>query len=280
VDAHDLLLRGRETQVRLLQSPADGHGEWQRAMDLVNQSLAADPGYAEAHAIQSMVWTVGFVNHWTDDPDPLGKGLAAADRALVLDPDEAMAHVARAVASIYLPDLDGALRSATRAAELNPNHAAAFSTIGHVRAYFDDPLSGVPFIDRAIRLDPVFTHQYLHFKGFCHLMAGDYAMAAEHFRERVRLAPRTDLSRAFLACALGHLGEDGAARQVWADLREVNPAYSFASHMGRLPFRHPGDRDRIGAGLVAAGIDPGMGLPPNLRLAPAGAFDASNLSRV
>jgi adenylate cyclase len=190
-----------------------------------------------------------------------------------------MAHVARAVASIYLPDLDGALRSATRAAELNPNHAAAFSTIGHVRAYFDDPLAGVPFIERAIRLDPVFTHQYLHFKGFCYLMAGDYGTAAEVFRERIRLAPRTDLSRAFLASALGHQGEHAAARQVWAALREMNPAYSFAGHMGRLPFRRSGDRDRIAAGLVSAGIDPGLGLPPDLRIAPTGAIDGTNVTR-
>jgi adenylate cyclase len=277
-DAHDFLLRGRETQVRLLQSPADGRGEWQRAMDHVNQALAADPAYAEAHAIQSMVWTVGFVNHWTDDPDPLGKALAAADRALALNPDEATAHVARALASIYLPDLDGALRSAMRAAELNPNNAAAFSTIGHIRAYSDDPLAGVPFVERAMRLDPVFTQQYLHFKGFCQLMAGDYATAADTFRERIRLAPRTDLSRAFLASALGHLGQDEAARQVWAELRAVNPAYSFPAHMGRLPFRHPGDRDRIAAGLAAAGIDAGLRLPPNLRLSPADASFGANVN--
>lgn len=279
VEAHDFLLRSREAQARLLQSPADAHSEWQRAMDQVNRAIAADPSYAEAHAIQGMVWTIGFVNHWTDDPDPLGKGLAAADRALALNPEDAMAYVAHAVASIYIPDLDRALRDAKRAVELNPNHAAAFSTIGHVYAYFDDPLAGLPYLERAMRLDPVFTQQYLHFKGFCYLMARDYAAAAATFRERIRLAPRTDLSRAFLASALGHLGEHEAARTVWAELRDINPAYSFTSHMSRLPFRLPGSRDRIAEGLVSAGIDPGMGLPPNLRFAPVGAFDGTILNR-
>ncbi len=280
LDAHDLLLRAREVQVRLLQSPADGKAEWGRAMALLDQAVAADPSYAEAHAYVSIAWSVGFINNWTNDRDPLGRAFAAADQALAINPEEATAHNARAIASIYVPDLDTALREARRAAELNPNLAAAYATLGHVHAYLDDPLAGIPFLERAIRLDPVFTQQYLHFKGFCHLMAGDYALAAETFRERIRLAPRTDLSRALLASALGHLGEDDAARHVWADLRAVNPSYSFASHMARLPFRHPGDRDRIGAGLLAAGIDSGQRLPPNLRLAPAGAFDGTNLNRV
>jgi adenylate cyclase len=255
VDAHDFLLRARESQVRLLQSPADGRAEWQRAMAYLDQAIAADPSYAEAHAVQSMAWTIGFVNHWTEDPEPLGRALGAADRALALNPDEATGHNARAIASIYIPDLDTVLREAQRAAELNPNLAAAYATLGHAHAYLEDPLAGIPYLERAIRLDPVFTQQYLHFMGLCRLMAGDYAKAAEVLRERVRLAPRTDLSRAFLASALGHLGHDREARQVWADLRGVNPAYSFADHLARLPFRRPADRDRIAAGLALAGID-------------------------
>lgn len=254
VDAHDLLLRARDIQVRLLQTPTDGPGEWARVMSMLQQAIAADPGYAEAHAYVSLAWTVGFVNGWTDDADPLAHAFAAADRALAINPDDAMAHNARAIAHIYTPDLDAALREARRAADLNPNLAAGFATLGHIHAYFDDPLAGIPYLDRAIRLDPVFTQQYLHFKGFCHLMAGDYATAADIFRERIRLAPRTDLSRAMLASALGHLGEDDAARQVWDDLRRVNPAYSFAAHMRRLPFRRADDRDRIAAGLAMARI--------------------------
>ena len=48
-----------------------------------------------------------------------------------------------------------------------------------------------------MRLDPVFTQQYLHFLGPAYLVAGQYAIAAAAFRERIRLAPKTDLSRAF-----------------------------------------------------------------------------------
>ena len=73
-------------------------------------------------------------------------------------------------------------------------------------------------------------------RGFAHLMLGNYETAAAHFRERVRLSPQTDLSRALLASALGHLGRVEEARQIWRELMNINPAYSFTAHMNRQPF--------------------------------------------
>ena len=78
--------------------------------------------------------------------------------------------------------------------------------------------------------------------------------AAARFKERIQLNPKTDLSRAFLAVALGHLGEAEEAGRVWRELMEINPKYSFAEHVGRLPFRNHADVDRLTEGLSKAGI--------------------------
>ena len=69
-----------------------------------------------------------------------------------------------------------------------------------------------------------------------------------------RVAPKTDFSRAFLAVALGHLGEAEEAGRVWRELMEINPKYSFAEHVGRLPFRDQADIDHLAEGLSKAGI--------------------------
>ena len=73
--------------------------------------------------------------------------------------------------------------------------------------------------------------------------------------QRIQLAPKTDLSRAFLAVALGHLGEAEEAQRVWQELQEINPKYSFPEHLRRLPFRSPAEADRLTEGLIKAGID-------------------------
>jgi adenylate cyclase len=121
-----------------------------------------------------------------------------------------------------------------------------------IEVYLGNPLAAIPYIERAMRLDPAFTHQYLHFLGSAYLVAGQYDAAATALRERIRLTPKTDLSRAFLASALGHLGESAEARRVWHELRDINPRYSFEEHLARLPFQNQADGERIREGLAKA----------------------------
>ena len=44
------------------------------------------------------------------------------------------------------------------------------------------------------------------------------------------------------------------AAKVWAELKAINPKYSFAQHMARLPFRNPADVDYLRAGFAKAGL--------------------------
>ena len=108
-------------------------------------------------------------------------------------------------------------------------------------------------IERAMRLDPAWAQQYLHFLGTAYLLAGKYETAAALLRQRISLVPGTDFTRAVLASALGHLGEVDEARRVWRELMEINPKYSFREHFSRQPFR-PEDVERVAAGLAKAGL--------------------------
>jgi adenylate cyclase len=118
------------------------------------------------------------------------------------------------------------------------------------------PLLSPPSLisSRRIRLDPAIKHLYVHFLGSAYLVAGDDKAAASLFRERILLSPKTDLSRAFLTVALGHLGEIEEAGQVWRELMQINPKYAFVEHVGRLPFRNKVDVDRLAEGLSKARI--------------------------
>jgi adenylate cyclase len=62
------------------------------------------------------------------------------------------------------------------------------------------------------------------------------------------------LSRGLLVSALGHQGEIKEAQQVRAELKKINPKYSFAAHIERLPFTTPADADRIREGFAKASL--------------------------
>lgn len=93
----------------------------------------------------------------------------------------------------------------------------------------------------------------MHFLGIAYYLDGQYEKAAALFRERIALNPGTDLTRGYLASALGHLGEIEPAREIWRELKAINPRYSAAEHMNRIAMRSE-DVERILGGLGKAGL--------------------------
>ena len=136
-----------------------------------------------------------------------------------------------------------------KALALNPNFVPAMGARGFGKIYNGAPLEAIPDLQRAMRLDPLMGHQYRHFIGTAYLVAGQYEEAVEAFRERIRMAPGTDLSRGLLISALGHIGETDEAQRVWVELKHVNSKYSLAEHLARLPFNNPVDADLIKEGF-------------------------------
>ena len=249
--AHDFFLAGRE----LLMGSTRNREMFDRSTDLFAKAIAEDPSYGEAYAGVAMAHLLNWQNHWTEDwRQSLETAERNIDLAVQKSPEVAFVHYVAAVFFFWKKDLDRSAAEGDAALKLNPNFAHAHSTRSLAGIYGGQPLTAVPYIEQAIRLDPAFKQHYLHFLGSAHLLAGDYAAAANLFRERVQLSPKTDLSRAFLAVALGHLGEVDEARRVWRELMEINPGYSFAEHVGRLPFRNQADALRLAEGLDKAGL--------------------------
>ena len=127
---------------------------------------------------------------------------------------------------MWKKDLDRSTAEADTALNLNPNYAQAHNSRGIVNIYGGQPLGAIPHIEQAIRLDPALKQLYIHFLGSAYLVAGKFEAASALFGGRIQLAPKTDLSRAFLAVALGHLCEAEEAGRVWRELMEINPKYS------------------------------------------------------
>jgi len=251
VDAHDRFLRGRQ----LLFGSVKTREMFDQANASFRQSIERDPLYAEPYAGLSVLYVFDYQNRWTNDPDrSLKEAERFAEQAIERNPNEPFAHYAAALVAMFRKDVDRWTTEAEAALALNPNYALAYNARGIVHIYSGEPLAAIPFIERGMRLDPAYSQQYLHFLGVAYLVAKKYETASVIFKQRVLFVPETDLTRAFLASALGHLGQIDEAREIWSELKEINPRYSFADHVGRLPFKNQADVDRIKEGLAKAGL--------------------------
>lgn len=254
VAAHDAFLHGRE----LIMAPSKNRDTFERAIELFDRAIALDPAYGAPYAGLAIAHNMDYHNNFTSrGKQALDVAASFAEKGVDRSPNDPFVRFVSAIVAIFGGDLARAMSEADAALAVNPNYALAHGARGTVDLYLGNPIAAIPYFERAVRLDPAFTGQQTHFLGTAFLIAGKYEAAAALFRERIRLAPETDLSRGFLASALGHLGEKEEAARVWRELKEINPKYSMSEHLGRLPFKKPADVDRIREGLAKAGLPPG-----------------------
>ncbi len=250
IEAYDYFMRGRE----FLYAEIKTREKFEEAKNFFKKTIELDPNYSQAYAGLSWGYVFDYFNRWSDDPDnSLRLARQNAEQGIAKDPNEPFARAMAGLAALLQKEFDRATSEVEIALSLNPNYAFAINCLGSVHTYAGRQVEAIAAFERAMRLDPAFTQQYLHFLGTSYLLAGKYETATVLLRQRVRLVPGTDFTRAVLASALGHLGEIDEARCIWRELMEINAKYSFREHFSRQPFR-PEDVEGVAAGLTKAGL--------------------------
>jgi adenylate cyclase len=251
--AHENFLRGRDMVHQLWHAAPDSPAIVVRALETFSRAIEIDPNFGAAYAHKAICLSLEYVNHYTGMDAPLDQSEATAREGLARDPEEPYLHYVMAVIRLFRHDLEGARAHARRTLELSPGFAAGHAIHGNLEICGGNPHKGIELFERALRLDPSYSSNGYHFIGLAHLLAGEDEEAAAMFRKRISIAPRTDLSRVGLACALGHLGRIDEAREAWHEALALNPAYSLEENLKRMPFR-PEQVARIREGLAKAGL--------------------------
>ena len=120
-----------------------------KAVSLYQKAIAGDPAYARAYAgLADCYNQLGTVMIGGRSPSESRKlAIAAASRALEMDPELAEAHAALGYSNLYEWNWDHARASFERAIDLNPNYAPAHLWLAHylaARANFDQALQASP----------------------------------------------------------------------------------------------------------------------------------------
>jgi adenylate cyclase len=249
VDAYESWLRAREV---LARGSRDSVVE---ARALHRRAIEIDPSFAAPHAGLALAALADYVSGWAPDPAlALDEAERWARRAVELDAQEPVSHMALGNVHTWRRDLDGALAEFDRMLALDPNSAQAHASTGLALVYAGRAAEALDCFAKARLLDPHHPAIVLHFLAQAHFSLGDDETAVGLLCERIARDPGTDASRMLLAACYGHLGRAEDARGVWAELLRVNPSFSLAQRARVLPYRNPRDLERIANGLGKAGL--------------------------
>ncbi len=183
LEAHDLYLLGLHHWNR--RSPQD----LTRAIELFEQAIEEDPGYALVYAGLAMAYAVLPSYTPVSVAEAAEKGRAAAQRALELDPSLAEAHAALGdIAFHFDRDWAGADAEHRRAIELNP----AYATVHYWRwevliamGRFDEAEAEIL---RAVELDPL-SPRIRTSSGTHWFYRRRYDQALQSYRRAIELEP-------------------------------------------------------------------------------------------
>ena len=230
VEAHDLYLMARQIYVT---NQEDEHGA-RAIVRMCERATAIDPRYAQAWALMAM----GYRNlrEFGADSDD---GMAAAERALALDPDLAEAHAVKA----YILQMKGAMEEALAAADvalkLDPESYEANRTAGRLSYQLHRFEDAVRYYGKAVELMDSDVNSAMMLAS-SHRAMGDTAgmrRAAEVALRRAEAVLMRDQNNsgviAYSANALGALGESDRAkarmsRALLIDPDNWNMRYNFA----------------------------------------------------
>jgi serine/threonine protein kinase/Tfp pilus assembly protein PilF len=126
-----------------------------QAADLLNQAVARDPSFFQAHCQLVDAHTELYLLGIDRSPERLALAQKELDAAFRLQPDAGEAHLSRAV-YLYRVDLDydGALHELQSARETLPNNPGVFELTGYIRrrqGYWEDSVQN---LKRSLELDP------------------------------------------------------------------------------------------------------------------------------
>jgi len=250
--SYDLLLRSLPLISRL-ERPL-----FIQAGELLRQAVAQEPDYAAAHA-WAAYWHIFLVGQgWSSDPAAsMAEAGRLAERAVSLDPQDAKAlTIAGHVRAFMHRRLRESLALHEKALMLNPNLAMAWNLSGVAYAYLGDLDEAERRVLRYKKLSPLDPHAFFFDTALIivALLKRDYESAVVTGREVSEMNPGFSAACKPYLAALGHLGQMQEADIVLRRLLAIQPEFSVAHFVSNSPFDRQEDLDHYIAGLRAAGV--------------------------
>jgi adenylate cyclase len=250
LDAYELYVRAKSTPYPPIPEHIDV------AREMFEQVIELDSDFAGGFA--GVSWMIGFAATWgnSDTGEAAARALSLARKAVDVDDTFGWSYVALALALQLQGKHEEAIAAADKAVALQPNDADAHAYRGIILAIAGRPELGLEPVEQAIRLNPQFVNSpNLNLRCGIMLLARDYDGAVRSFEENVaRHGPAGPPVRSWAAAAYWALDRRDDAERVATQLTTRFPAFRLENWNFFKLLQSPEDRRRIYDLMRAAGL--------------------------
>ena len=235
-----------------------------RARQLIEETIALDPQYAEAYMLMGYTYVQDFLAGASKSPkESLTQGIEWEQKALAMDDSLAEAHARLGLLYTFVKRHDEAVAEVEKAMAMDPNSAAVHYVAGLVLRLSGKPEESIPVYKKSIRLEPFAPGIYYGSMGMAYITNGtDCGEAVKACEEGIKRAPEGMLVHVFATTVFSECGKEKEARKTAKELLRINPKFSAESYVKRLPQKDQKDKDQIFEALHKAVFDCGVSSPP------------------
>jgi len=226
-----------------------------RARDRLEQLVESDPNFAHGITVLAFFYSREY---WIDlgtrpnEAPPLDRALKAARRSIELRPQRSRGYHVLSIVLFLRAEKEAAIAAAERALALNPYDVLARAEYGGRLIYCGEIDRGMEIVREAVGLGPV-LQPWSHFALFLgHYMRGDVGKARYHASQ---LTTETYVFGQLARALMAHLdGDDAETQRAVQAILALQPGWGVdpRREIGKL-IKAPAIVDRLSADLLATG---------------------------
>jgi adenylate cyclase len=247
--AHDFLLRGLELVNR------SNNDDFHATRLMFEKAIAIDPNFAQAHALLAIVLVQLFWNeiYRIDSPSMAGldAALIAAQRAVALDGNDSLCHIALGMVQLGRKSFDLAEHHSTLATSLNPNDADSLAVRSLVETFTGRPDQAIKSLAAAMMLNPRPPNWYWAQQGLALYGLRRYAEAATVLE---RATARPPSIQRYLAACYAQMDRMAEAQLAVAEALRMEPTFTLRVWEKFETYKFQADLDHMLDGFRKAGL--------------------------
>jgi adenylate cyclase len=210
------------------------------AKKILEEAVALDPEYPRLYMGLAIVHMYDMWYGTTESPDQsLDLAFELAQKAISLDNSNATAHGILGHVYAMKRQYDRAIAECERAVFLDPNSAENIFWLGMALNWAGRTEEAIPYIQNAIRLNPLPPALYFVQLAVSYRDSGQYEKAIEASKKALQREPNTQFAYIHMAISYIRLGQEKEARAAAAEILRINPKFSLERYAKILPFPQP-----------------------------------------